>query len=135
MELNAPPQVVFGEREPPQGNYYRFRLGPDVLIALGARAKVPGEEMTGENVELVARHHSPAERAPYERLLGDAMEGDQSLFAREDTVEAQWRIVDPILGDKTPVHVYEAGTWGPAEADRLTRAVGGWHEPRPDPGP
>ena len=135
VELNAPPQVVFGEREPPQGNYYRFRLGPDVLIALGARAKVPGEEMTGENVELVARHHSPAERAPYERLLGDAMEGDQSLFAREDTVEAQWRIVDPILGDKTPVHVYEAGTWGPAEADRLTRAVGGWHEPRPDPGP
>ncbi len=135
VELNAPPQVVFGEREPPQGNYYRFRLGPDVLIALGARAKVPGEEMTGENVELVARHHSPAERAPYERLLGDAMEGDQSLFAREDTVEAQWRIVDPILGDKTPVHVYEAGTWGPAEADRLTRVVGGWHEPRPEPGP
>jgi glucose-6-phosphate 1-dehydrogenase len=130
VELKAPPQVVFGEREPPQGNYYRFRLGPDVVIALGARAKVPGEEMTGESVELVARHHSPAERAPYERLLGDAMAGDQGLFAREDTVEAQWRIVDPILGDRTPVHGYDPGTWGPEEADRLTRAVGGWHEPK-----
>ena len=132
VELNAPPQVVFGEREPPQGNYYRFRLGPDVVIALGARAKVPGEAMTGENVELVARHHSPGERAPYERLLGDAMEGDQTLFAREDTVEAQWRIVDPILGDRTPVHAYEPGTWGPEEAHRLTRRIGGWHEPSPE---
>ena len=88
------------------------------MIALGARAKVPGEAMTGESVELVARHHSPGERAPYERLLGDAMEGDCDLFAREDTVEAQWRIVDPILGDRRrSMRMYRAP--GPEEAHRL----------------
>jgi glucose-6-phosphate 1-dehydrogenase len=132
VELKAPPQVVFGEPEPPQGDYYRFRLGPEVVIALGARAKVPGEEMTGERVELIASYHDLEARAPYERLLGDAMEGDQSLFAREDAVEAQWRIVDPILKGKTPVHAYQPGTWGPEEADRLTRQIGGWHNPSPE---
>ncbi len=129
VELKPPPQVVFGEPEPPQGDYYRFRLGPEVVIALGARAKVPGEQMTGERVELIAGHHEPGARAPYERLLRDAMVGDQSLFAREDAVEAQWRIVDPILRGKTPLHSYAPGTWGPEEADRLTRQIGGWHNP------
>jgi glucose-6-phosphate 1-dehydrogenase len=129
VELKTPPQVVFGEREPPQRNHYRFRLGPDVVIALGARAKLPGEEMTGESVELIARHQSPDEMVPYERLLGDAMNGDQALFARQDTVEAQWRVVDPILGDATPLHDYDPGTWGPEEADQLTRRAGGWHDP------
>ncbi len=132
VELKAPPQVVFGEPEPPQGDYYRFRLGPEVVIALGARAKVPGEEMTGERVELIAGYHDLEDRAPYERLLGDAMVGDQSLFAREDAVEAQWRIVDPILTGKTPIHAYQPGTWGPEEADRLTRQIGGWHNPSPE---
>ena len=69
----------------------------------------------------------------YERLLGDAMKGDEILFAREDAVEAQWRIVTPILADSSPPHEYEAGTWGPAEADRLVDRTGGWHRPQPTP--
>jgi glucose-6-phosphate 1-dehydrogenase len=67
---------------------------------------------------------------PYERLLGDAIAGDPTLFAREDAVEAAWAIVDPVLDDATPVHPYDAGTWGPADADRLTREVGGWVSPK-----
>ena len=69
----------------------------------------------------------------YERLLGDAMDGDATLFAREDAVEAAWAIVEPILGDATPVHEYEPGTWGPAQATRLTADVGGWHCPTSAP--
>jgi glucose-6-phosphate 1-dehydrogenase len=65
----------------------------------------------------------------YERLLGDAMDGDATLFAREDSVEAAWGIVQPILGDTTPIYLYEPGSWGPDEAARLTAEVGGWHSP------
>jgi glucose-6-phosphate 1-dehydrogenase len=86
--------------------------------------------MLGEEVELVARHHPPGEMMPYERLLGDAMRGDQRLFAREDAIEAAWRIVDPILGDVTPVHVYDQQTWGPPEAERI-RPPDGWQNPQP----
>ena len=75
--------------------------------------------MHGEEVELVAAHQSPDEMAPYERLLGDAMHGEETLFVREDSVEAQWRIVDPILGNLTPVYEYAPHTWGPPEADQL----------------
>jgi glucose-6-phosphate 1-dehydrogenase len=67
---------------------------------------------------------------PYERLLGDAMRGDASLFGRQDAIEAQWRVVDPVLRATTPVYPYEPGTWGPAEAERLMAAYGGWHKPR-----
>src|SRR5205823_6643336 len=88
VELTRPPQAVFGEVEPRGANNVHFRLGPDVFIALDARAKKPGEAMVGEEVELVARHHAGDEMAPYERLLGDALRGDTSLFAREDNVEA-----------------------------------------------
>ena len=91
---------------------------------------MPGEAMRGEEVELVARHQSPDEMAPYERLLGDAMRGDQRFFAREDAVEAAWRVVDPVLGRATPVYEYEPGTWGPAEADRIT-PPDGWVTPTP----
>ena len=130
VTLKRPPQAVFGEIEPGQSNYLRFRLGPSVLISLGARAKVPGEAMIGEEVELIARHHAGDEMAPYERLLGDAMRGDAALFAREDSVEAAWRVVDPILGNATPVYTYAPNTWGPPEADALVAGDGGWHNPR-----
>jgi glucose-6-phosphate 1-dehydrogenase len=134
VSLKQPPQMVFGNRDVPKGpNYFRFRLSPDVLISLGARAKVPGETMAGEEVELVARHQAKDEMAPYERLLGDAMRGDASLFAREDSVEASWRIVDPVLGDVVPVCYYNPGEWGPKEADRLISADGGWQEPQVAP--
>ncbi|HLW03274.1 MAG TPA: glucose-6-phosphate dehydrogenase [Ktedonobacterales bacterium] len=131
-ELKAPPQVVFNEIEPVQSNYVRFRLSPNIVLSLGARAKKPGEELVGESVELVAREQPHDEIKPYERLLGDAMRGDSSLFAREDAVEEAWRIVDPILDNVTPVHLYESNTWGPAEADTLVANVGGWHNPAPD---
>jgi glucose-6-phosphate 1-dehydrogenase len=129
VELKTPPQAVFGEVEPPQSNYYRFRLSPDVLISLGARAKVPGEDMWGEGVELIVRTHPADEMPPYERLLGDAMRGDPGLFVREDSVEAAWSVVDPVLGNVTPVYEYAPNTWGPPEADRIIKREGGWHNP------
>jgi glucose-6-phosphate 1-dehydrogenase len=130
VTLKRPPPAVFGEIEPSQSNYLRFRLSPNVLISLGARAKVPGEAMIGEDVELIARHHAGDEMAPYERLLGDAIRGDAALFAREDSVEAAWRVVDPILGNVTPVYTYEPNTWGPPEADALVTGDGCWHNPQ-----
>jgi glucose-6-phosphate 1-dehydrogenase len=104
-----------------------------VVIALGMRVKLPGEKMEGEDVEMIAMHQNPDEMSPYERLLGDALHGDQSLFAREDAIEAQWRIVDKVLGDATPVHEYDQNTWGPVQADNLMGEPGGWHNPSPQP--
>ena len=95
------------------------------------RMKVPGERMQGQNVQLIASHQPCGEMSPYERLLGDALRGDLSLFAREDTVEAQWKIVDGILGDATPLNEYEQNTWGPAEAASLIEDPSGWSNPLP----
>jgi glucose-6-phosphate 1-dehydrogenase len=129
VEFRRPPQIVFDEPRPGDPNAVRFVLSPDVAIGLRARAKVPGEKLVGEDVELVARHHHPDELPPYERLLRDAMRGDPTFFASEGAVQAAWKVVDPILGDTTPVYPYEAGTWGPAEADALIDGSGSWHEP------
>ena len=131
VELKRPPQAVFHEIKPGQGNYVRFRLSPQVAIAIGARSKVPGEKMVGEEVELYVCHHQTGEEMEaYERLLGDAMMGDATLFAREDGVESTWRVVEPILKSPPPIHTYEPGTWGPSEADKLIARVGGWHSPK-----
>jgi glucose-6-phosphate 1-dehydrogenase len=128
VELRRPP-AVYSEAPPPP-NHLRFRISPDVVIALGAMAKKPGEEMTGMPVELTASHHpTAAEMEAYERLLGDAMRGDATQFAREDYVEEAWRIVGPVLDNATPVHPYEPHTWGPPQSDRLTASVGGWQNP------
>jgi glucose-6-phosphate 1-dehydrogenase len=129
--FKRPPQTVFPELQPGHPNYVRFRLSPDVFISFGARAKKPGEGMHGEEVELVARHQSGDEMMPYERLLGDALHGDQRLFAREDAVEAAWRVVDGVLDDRTPVYPYAQGSWGPAEADRIVAPTRTWHTPTP----
>ena len=129
VEFRRPPQIVFDEPKSGDPNGVRFALSPDVAIALRARAKVPGEELVGEDVELLARHHHPDEMPPYERLIGDAMRGDPTFFAREDGVQAAWKVVDPILDDATPVHPYEQGTWGPAEADALIDGADSWHAP------
>jgi glucose-6-phosphate 1-dehydrogenase len=131
VELKRPPQAVFDTIAQSEADYFRFRLSPNVLISLGARAKMPGEAMVGEAVELVVRQVSADEMTPYERLLGDAIRGDATLFVREDGVESAWRVVDPILGNATPVHEYEPNTWGPAEADRIIAGDGGWHNPKP----
>jgi len=130
VDFKRPPRETFGETVTGIGDHLRLRLSPDVLIALGMRVKQPGEQMMGEDVELVATHQTGSEMAPYERLLGDALKGDQSLFANEEAVEAQWRIVDPVLNDCTRLYPYQPGTWGPAEADRLTAEFDGWINPR-----
>jgi glucose-6-phosphate 1-dehydrogenase len=128
--LKAPPQQVFDEPVPPQSNYFRFRLGPDEMaIAAGARTKSPGERMAGEEVELYVCNASREAREAYERLIGDAMVGDATLFAREDSVEAAWAIVDPIVNHGGPTYRYEPSTWGPREADRMVAPYGGWYNP------
>ncbi len=127
VEFKRPPTEVFFERPPAGANYYRFRLSPTVQIALGARSKLPGEGMKGQDVELMLQEDTSKDVPPYERLLSDAMHGDSERFAREDTVEASWRVVDPILQEDTPLYEYEPGTWGPAEADKLTPYATGWH--------
>jgi glucose-6-phosphate 1-dehydrogenase len=129
VSLKRPPLRRVG---PEETNHLRFRLSPEVIIALGARIKKTGEQMVSEPTELKMVHQSdPEEMEAYERLLGDAMAGDATLFARQDSVESAWGIVEPILGGSTAVHEYEPGTWGPADAARLTADVGGWHEPTP----
>jgi glucose-6-phosphate 1-dehydrogenase len=133
VDLRRPPQRVFECSPLHEANYVRFRLSPNITISLGARVKVPGEAMVGEPVELVVRHVTGDELMPYERLLGDAIRGDPLLFVRQDTVEAAWKVVDPVLGTVQPVHEYEPNSWGPIEADRMIAAEGGWHNPEPIP--
>ena len=131
VEYKVPPQVVFREEAPSMGNYVRFRLGPEVAIAMGARTKRVGDGMEGQLTELsVVRTHDSEEKDAYERLLGDAMHGDAALFARQDAVEAAWRVVDPLLTLSTVPDSYAPGSWGPIAADRLTQPVGGWNSPQ-----
>ncbi len=133
IELKVPPQVVFAEPRPTVGNMVRFRLNPDVVTAIGARKKRPGEGMSGEPVELVLSESAEGANGqmdPYERLLGDAMAGDATLFARQDAVEAAWTIVDPVIHGPSPMFEYEPGSWGPPQADQLVTDVGGWNTPR-----
>jgi glucose-6-phosphate 1-dehydrogenase len=111
-------------------NHLRFRVSPDVDIALGMTVMAPGEQMTGEPVEMLAHHQTkPGEMEPYEILLGDAMAGDSTLFARQDYVEEAWRIVDPVLKAATPVYQYEPNTWGPKEVAERVVPPGGWDNP------
>ena len=130
VEFRRPPREVFGELVPTLSSHLRLRLSPEVVIALGMRVKVPGERMSGEDVELIVTRAPTETLGPYERLLGDALRGDLSLFARQDAVEAQWAIVDPILGDTTPVYEYACGSWGPHEAVRLIETDDGWIDPK-----
>jgi len=89
--------------------------------------------MVGRDVELVLHRQAADEKPPYQRLLGDASRGNSELFSRQDLVEAQWRIVEPILGSVTPLYNYEPGTWGPDEAHELIAADGPWVDPRLEP--
>ncbi len=134
VSFQRPPRETFAETTQGLPNRLRLRLSPGVGIALGVRVKLPGERMDGEDVELIASHQPAGEMTPYERLLGDAMRGDQTLFASEEAIEAQWRIVQPVLGDATPVHEYEPNTWGPAEAGSMMDYHGGLFNPEvPNP--
>ena len=135
VDLKCPPLAIFGDDHdggpPPHSNYFRFRLGPEVVIATGARVKQAGDAMRGEDVELVARHQRAGAAPPYERLLGDALRGDAGLFTRDEAVEAAWRVVDPVLALPGPVEPYDSGSWGPLSA-RTIITGDAWHDPRPE---
>src|SRR5271165_1919810 len=118
VDFRAPPRPVFGEDAQPFG-HMRFRLSPDVSVGLGLRVKRPGEKMIGQPVELTLNEETGSQTPPYQRLLGDAMRGDGELFGREDIVDAQWRIVEPILAAPPACVEYEPGTWGPEAAEAL----------------
>ena len=133
VKLRQPP-AVFSAVAPP-ANYFRFRVTPDLMIAVGAFVKKAGDQAGGQEVELVISQESdPAEMGAYEELLFDAMRGNSARFARQDYVEEAWRIVDPILRDGITVYDYEPGTWGPSEADALVAADSGWFNPLRSPG-
>lgn len=126
-QLRKPPTVI--PADVLHSNYLRFRISPDVSIAMGMTVMGPGEKLTGQPAEMVASKPPDAEEMDaYERVLGDAMAGDATLFAREDYVEEAWRIVDPVLKKVTPVYPYEPKTWGPNEVERVT-PPGGWQNP------
>ena len=125
VRLRRPPTVYPGV--PLTQNHLRLRISPDVAIGMGMMVLAPGEEGAVQSTEMVAsRHPKAAEMDAYERVLGDAMHGDATHFAREDYVEEAWRIVDPILKAGTQVHDYEPGTWGPSE---ILGPEGGWDDP------
>jgi len=131
-------EIVVRLREPPivfptccrAPNYFLFRVSPNVTAAFGLTVMDQQEKMIGEQEELLASQYPGAEEMDaYERVLGDAMAGDATLFAREDYVEEAWRIVDPVLKAGTPVYEYEPGTWGPSEVDQRVAPPGGWENP------
>jgi glucose-6-phosphate 1-dehydrogenase len=131
VELKPAPQRLFADSAPLTGrsNYLRFRLSPNPAIALAARVKLAGEEFTGEQQELYLSEERTGDETPYERLLGDAMAGDGALFTREDSVEAAWIVVDPVLKKHHRVRPYKRHTWGPKQSDAIIAASGGWHNP------
>jgi len=129
VELRRPPVNVFGDPNPGQPNHLRFRVGPDVAIALGAHTKQSGAVMTGRDVELFVAQQPGDDMDAYEVLISAAMIGDTSHFAREDEVEAAWRIVDPLLRASTAPIGYLPGSWGPREADALIKGECSWHNP------
>lgn len=133
VEFHRPPAVVFPRAPATHHNFVRFRFNPKIEIGINLEVKSGGERMVGEPLELMAVDQQPDEMTPYERLIGDALEGDSTLFARQDVVEEGWRIVDGILGDAVPVQQYAPGTWGPQDAADLLLPPGGWHNPRVGP--
>jgi glucose-6-phosphate 1-dehydrogenase len=137
VQLKPPPQKLFADSGSAheRANYVRFRLSPNSAVALAARVKRVGKEFVGDQRELYLLDHQSGEEAPYERLLGDAMAGDGALFAREDSIEAAWAVVDPILTKHRPATPYPPGSWGPNEANALITADGGWHNPTPEKAP
>ena len=132
VDLRPPPTHVFGDLGPEQPNYLRFRVSPDIAIALGAHAKKVGPTMQGREVELFVSQQQADEMDAYARLISEALIGDTSHFARQDEVEAAWAIIDPALGLDTRPYEYTPGTWGPAEADQLISGPCSWHNPGND---
>jgi glucose-6-phosphate 1-dehydrogenase len=130
IDLKPTPRDIFRQATP-TNEYFRFRLGPGIAeAAVGLHVKRRGDSMEVGRVELLASSVEAGDVLPYERLLGDSMRGDATLFGREDAIEDQWRIVEPVLDMKDQPLAYEPGSWGPKEADRLAAGLaGGWHKP------
>ena len=133
VTLKRPPQHTFSGRNFDSGapNHFRFRMGPNVEIALGATVLASGGRGATANVELYACRDPKLQAEPYDLLLSAALNGDPLLFARQDEVEAAWRIVDPLLAEPRRLEEYVAGSWGPAAADGLVAPHGAWHDPAP----
>ena len=129
VRLKEPACALFDTGSSSSRNQFNFRLSPDVCISLTARAKKPGDAMVGDDVRLVEHHQVGDEMKAYERLFGDALRGDRTLFASQAGVEAAWRIVDPVLDTDQPLCEYDVGSRGPVEAERVTAGAGGWIEP------
>jgi glucose-6-phosphate 1-dehydrogenase len=129
IKFRQPPHDVFGIEPLAVGNSLRFRVWPETQVSLTLAGKKPGSALEPQSEELAFSQHPGSDIRPYDRLIGAALDGDRWLFARQDTVEDAWRVVDPVLGDVTPVHPYTKGTWGPKEADRLLLDRDTWHDP------
>jgi glucose-6-phosphate 1-dehydrogenase len=128
VQLRKPPTMY--ENYDLKSNYVRIRISPDIAFAMGMMVIKANDESQGVCVETIAdRHPHAGEVDAYERLLGDAMAGDATLFAREDYVEEAWRIVDSAIKAGSPVYEYEPQTWGPREVEQLVCPPEGWHAP------
>jgi glucose-6-phosphate 1-dehydrogenase len=130
VHFKRPPRETYDELVPANSGHLRIRISPDVTIGMGVRVKLPGERMVGDDVELILTEQDADLMPPYQRLLWDAMRGLGELFGRDDIIDAQWRVVERVLDDVTPVYPYAPGSWGPAEAEALIGADGPWRDPR-----
>jgi glucose-6-phosphate 1-dehydrogenase len=129
IRFKKPPHDVFGIDPFAVRNSLRFRVWPETAVSLTLAGKKPGGGLEPLPEDLAFAGQEGSDMRPYDRLIGAALDGDRWLFARQDTVEAAWEVVDPVLGDVTPVHSYAKGTWGPEEADRLLPERDTWHDP------
>ena len=129
VRFHHPPRDIFGLAPLPHRNQLRFRLWPETAVTLSLAGKKPGAGWEPQTEELTFAQEPGSDQRPYDRLIGAALEGERWPFARQDTVEAAWKIVDAVLGDATPVHPYPRGSWGPKEADRLLPDRDTWHDP------
>ena len=129
VRFRRPPHDVFGLEPSTCANWLRFRIWPEAQVNLGVIGKKPGAGWAPQQEDLTFAEHPGGDMRPYDRLIGAALSGERWLFARQDTVEAAWRIIDPILSDAVPLHPYARGSWGPKEADGLLPNGVPWHDP------
>src|SRR5262249_6761262 len=129
VRFRHPPRDIFELAPLPPENELRFRVWPETAVSFALAGKKPGAGWEPQMQDLTFVQHPGEDIRPYDRLIGAALDGNRWLFARQDTVEAAWRVVDPVLGDVAPVHPYATGSWGPQEADRLLPHRDTWHDP------
>jgi glucose-6-phosphate 1-dehydrogenase len=132
IRFKHPPHDVFGiQVDPAAVNALRFRINPEARVSITVSGKKQGEGWHAQPETLTFAEQPASDMRPYDRLIGAALAGDRGLFARQDTVEQAWRVVDPVLGDVVPVHSYAKGSWGPKEAEALLIEGDVWENPGP----